>query len=65
MKMPPSLDDKLTVNAMKVLKYAPLFFISNGYWMLSNQQIFNNRWSYISTTNDTMISNHHLRFIID
>jgi hypothetical protein len=37
MKMPPCLDDRLTKNALGMLKYAPLFFIANGYWMLSNK----------------------------
>jgi hypothetical protein len=37
MKMPPCLDEKLTNNALQMLKYAPLFFIANGYWMLSNK----------------------------
>lgn len=60
MKIPPALDDKLTLNAFKMLKYAPLFFIANGFWMLSNKQIFDNIWNYIATSNDTMLSNHHL-----
>jgi hypothetical protein len=50
MKMPPCLDDKLTKNALGMLKYAPLFFIANGYWMLSNMQIFDNVWNYIATS---------------
>lgn len=39
-QLPPSLDDRLTKNAVSVLKWAPLLFLLNGYWMLSNQQIF-------------------------
>ena len=62
MKMPPCLDDKLTKNALGMLKYAPLFFIANGYWMLSNMQIFDNVWNYIATSQDTMYSHHHVEF---
>lgn len=37
MRQPPALDDKLTVNALSMLRYAPLLFLANGYWMISNQ----------------------------
>lgn len=47
MKMPPALDDKLVRNFVKMLKWAPLFFLCNGYWMVSNQQIFRNTFHYI------------------
>ena len=36
MKIPPALDDKITNNALRVLKYAPLFLLINGYWQMSN-----------------------------
>jgi hypothetical protein len=36
MKVPPALDDKLTSNALRILKYAPLFLLANGYWQMSN-----------------------------
>ena len=36
------MDDKMTVNAMKLLSYTPILFLFNGYWMLSNRQIFGN-----------------------
>ena len=35
-KLPPSLDDKLTNNAITSLKWAPLLFCFNSYWMISN-----------------------------
>lgn len=47
MKQPPALDDKLTKNTVEMLKYAPLLWLFNGYWMLSNQQIFMNNYSKI------------------
>lgn len=37
MKQPPALDDKLTKNALEMIKFAPLLMLFNGYWMLSNQ----------------------------
>ena len=45
-----------------MLKYAPLFFIANGYWMQSNKQIFDNVWNYIAASTDTMMSHHHIEF---
>jgi len=36
-KLPPALDDKLTINALNMLKYAPLLLLFNGYWMITNK----------------------------
>ena len=47
-----------------MLKYAPLFFIANGYWMLSNKQIFDNLWNYVRFSTDTMLSRHLVDFNI-
>jgi|TARA_B110000305_G_C19322254_1_gene579571 hypothetical protein len=41
-----------------MLKYAPVFLLFNGYWMLSNQQIFKNTWSYVDEKTHTMLSGH-------
>jgi len=49
-KLPPSLDDKLTKNAIDLLKWAPLLLCFNGYWMISNKQIFMNTWEFIEKT---------------
>ena len=35
-KLPPSMDDKLTNNAVKVLSMAPLLLLFNGFWMVTN-----------------------------
>lgn len=57
-KLPPALDDKLTNNCIQMLKWAPLILLFNGYWMISNQQIFMNKWSYKETTLVQMKSQH-------
>jgi hypothetical protein len=64
-KQPPALDDKLTVNALDMLKYAPLMMLFNGYWMLSNQQIFANKTSLIDNTTMKMKSGHFLTLSVD
>jgi hypothetical protein len=58
MRLPPALDDKLTLNALSMLKYAPLLLLFNAYWFVTNRQIFINEWHWIPTTTETMISNH-------
>jgi len=35
-QMPPAMDDMMTQNALRKLSYAPILFLFNGYWMLSN-----------------------------
>jgi len=39
-KMPPMLDDSLTLNAISWLRLAPILFLINGLWMIGNKQIF-------------------------
>lgn len=56
------MDDKLTVNCIEMLYFSPLFLLINGYWMLSNPQIFDNVWQFIPDSEHTMKSLHMLRF---
>ena len=37
MKKPAALDNQLTETAINILKFAPIFFVMNGYWMLDNR----------------------------
>lgn len=57
-QQPPVMDDKLTKNCIEKMMYAPLLLLCNGYWMLSNYQIFENAWSYIPDNLHGMKSNH-------
>lgn len=58
-RLPPALDNKLTNNAIDKLKYAPLLMIFNGYWMISNKQIFTNNIILKDTSEQlTMFSGH-------
>lgn len=47
-KQPPQLDENLTREAIMLLKYAPLFMLSFGYWALSNRQYFFNEPELVS-----------------
>lgn len=57
-QMPPSLDDKLTKNAVSVLKFAPLLMLFNGFWMLGNQQIFKGGVNRKEQNTSVMITGH-------
>lgn len=57
-QLPPAFDDKLTKNAVAILKVSPILYLSFGYWMLSNKSIFQNYWEYIDTTTAQMGSGH-------
>jgi hypothetical protein len=61
-QLPPALDDKLTQNLIKMLAFSPLFMVLNGYWMLSNEQMFNNKWDWIPTYQAMMPSGHQINF---
>lgn len=65
MKLPPALDDKLTINCINMLKLAPIMLLFNGYWMISNRQIYENNWSYIGRITESMHSHHPIDFKIN
>ena len=46
-QLPPTFDESMTKNALKILRWAAVFYMAFGYWMLSNQSIFHNFWGYI------------------
>jgi hypothetical protein len=36
-RLPPTYDEKLNKNVLAIMTYAPLLFLSFGYWMLSSK----------------------------
>lgn len=36
-QLPPTLDNKLTKNALEILRFGAVLFLFFGYWMLSNK----------------------------
>jgi len=59
-QLPPTFDDKMTKNAVSILRWAAVLHLMFGYWMLSNQQIFQNVYSFIPSTTDLMLTGHTL-----
>lgn len=45
-----------------MLAFSPLFMLLNGYWMLSNEQMFNNKQSWIPTYLARMPAGHTVDF---
>ena len=64
-QLPPAMDDKMTVNAMKLFGYTPILFLFNGYWMLSNRQMFENVINQIEYKTLEMSSSHYWGTITD
>ena len=52
------MDYSLTKNTIQLLKYAPILFLFNAYWMLSNQQIFRGKINQRITSDRQMASGH-------
>lgn len=57
-RLPPSLDDRLTKNAVRVLKFSPVMLLGNGYWMLSQSQIFDG-WVNVKANTLTFMPTGH------
>jgi hypothetical protein len=52
------MDDRMTTNAMQLLSFTPLLFMLNGYWMLSNRQMFSNTINSLTYSTEQMSSGH-------
>ena len=59
-KLPPAMGDTLTSTTIGALNFSPILLLFNGYWMLSNRQIFENKWAYIQVDGEPMKSLHIL-----
>ena len=57
-QLPPAMDDKMTVNAMKLFSYTPIILLFNGFWMLSNRQMFENVVNQVALSTEEMTSSH-------
>lgn len=57
-RQPPAMDNSLSNNALSKIRWAPLFLLFNGFWMVDNRQMFNGDWNYIMRETDYMKSGH-------
>jgi len=63
--LPPALDDRLSNNMISLFLWSPLLMLFNGYWMLSNPEIFDNVYSYQDSTISGMRSKHFFSFQVN
>ena len=64
-KLPPAMGDYMTNSTISTLKFSPILLLINGFWMLSNPQIFDNKWSYIHMDMEPMKSLHRIELNIN
>jgi len=64
-KAPPSFDENLSNNALDILRFAPVLLLFNGYWMLGNQQVFNNVVNRKETSTSSMPTGHTLSTVYE
>lgn len=57
-KKPPMYDEKLNVSVIGTLKWAPVFMMIFGYWIMSNKQIFHNTVIENEYKNDPIQTDH-------
>ncbi len=57
-KKPPMFDEKLNESAIGTLKWAPVFMMIFGYWIMGNNQIFNNYVSESVYKTDPITTDH-------
>jgi hypothetical protein len=57
---PPMYDERLNKNALAILTWAPLLFLSFGYWMLSSKQLLHNDPTVLTYTNIDRTSGHYV-----
>jgi hypothetical protein len=57
-QLPPTFDDQMTKNALRIIRWASVLHLFFGYWMLSNKQIFQNVYDFIPTSQAMMKTGH-------
>jgi hypothetical protein len=61
-KQPPAFDEKMTMNALKMLSWSPLIYMMFSYWFLGNNQLFNNVLFKLQNVNDVVLTGHTVMF---
>ena len=51
-KEPPAMDGALGSSVISILRFAPLFLLFNGYWIIDNKQFFDNLSIYKDKSTD-------------
>ncbi len=62
---PPLFDQSLNREVIKLLMLAPILYCSFGFWMYSNNQIFDKDLYFMETYSQHMITNHTISRAFD
>ena len=54
------MDNSLSNNALANMKWAPLFLLFNGFWIIDNKQMFQGHWNYLMRETESMKSDHYV-----
>jgi hypothetical protein len=57
-RSPPLFDQSLNREVIEMLMLAPILFCAFGFWMYSNNQIFDKEVYFLETYSQDMITNH-------
>jgi len=57
-RLTPSLNKNLTNHIVSWLSWTPILLLLNGFWMVSNRQMFNNVVNKISYSSENMSTSH-------
>lgn len=58
-RLPPMYDERLSQDVLNKIQFAPVLFLSFGYWMVSNNQLLSNEHlTQFSNINDVRVSGH-------
>jgi len=57
-RQPPAFDEKMTMNTLRILQWAPMVYMLMSYWMLTNNQIFDNVVYPVEKVTDVLRSGH-------
>lgn len=63
-QVPPMYDESLNRTAIKYLLFAPFMYLTIGYWMLDNVQIFNNRVYFRENFNQHEPTGHDFKSML-
>ena len=58
-RLPPMYDERLSQSVLKILSWAPLFYMGFGYWMASNKQMLSNNNLYTRDRMSSPDTRHH------
>jgi len=57
-RIPPNIDDSLNIACINDVLWTPMFYLSLGFWLFSNKQIFENKVIPLKYQNEVQRMDH-------